>query len=227
MPPGFETALPFIIVALVVLLLVIWWVARSRRTTNIVEDESSGGDVLDEGAPRAKRNQALIDGHESMEHSFGDTSAAANTRKVAHASETADAEAGASVAPSTTTRPVTDPAQATSAPPSAGPQPARAGPGKEPGAHPPAAQMGDGATDAGDHLTRIKGLGPKLAAQLQARGITTFAQIASWSEQDIDEIDASLGKFAGRIRRDKWVEQAQLLKSGDAQAHAERFGGSR
>mgnify|MGYP000491964002 CR=1 FL=1 len=30
----------------------------------------------------------------------------------------------------------------------------------------------------------------------------SFAQIAAWSEADIDRIDAQLGTFAGRIRRD-------------------------
>ena len=33
-------------------------------------------------------------------------------------------------------------------------------------------------------------------------GITTYRQIARWNERDIDEFDAKLPEFPGRIRRD-------------------------
>ena len=75
-----------------------------------------------------------------------------------------------------------------------------------------------------DDLARLKGVGPKLAAQLGALGVTRFAQIAAWSEADIDRIDAQLGRFAGRIRRDRWVEQARLLAAGDEGGFSARFG---
>lgn len=75
-----------------------------------------------------------------------------------------------------------------------------------------------------DDLTRIKGVGPKLVAQLHALGVTGFAQIANWSEADIDAIDAQLGRFEGRIRRDSWVEQARYLAAGDDVGFAARFG---
>ena len=80
-----------------------------------------------------------------------------------------------------------------------------------------------GAT-AGDDLTAIKGLGPKLATTLNGLGITSYAQIAAWSESDIEKIDSQLGRFAGRITRDNWVEQAKLLSSGDKSGFAEKFG---
>lgn len=75
-----------------------------------------------------------------------------------------------------------------------------------------------------DDLSRIKGLGPKLNMQLSEMGITSFAQIAAWDDAEIDRIDAQLGRFQGRIRRDNWVEQAKLLTSGDGAAYAEKFG---
>ena len=75
-----------------------------------------------------------------------------------------------------------------------------------------------------DDLTRLKGVGPKLAAQLGELGVTGFAQIAAWSEADIDRIDPQLGRFAGRIRRDSWVEQAKLLAAGDEDGFAQQFG---
>jgi len=77
---------------------------------------------------------------------------------------------------------------------------------------------------AADDLRRIKGVGPKLVTLLRGMGITTFAQIAAWSEDDIDRIDARLGSFAGRIRRDSWVEQAKLLAAGDVTGFEARFG---
>lgn len=77
---------------------------------------------------------------------------------------------------------------------------------------------------AGDDLTRIKGLGPKLAALLGELGITTFAQIAALTPDEIERIDAKLGRFAGRITRDQWVEQARLLVAGDEPGFAAKFG---
>jgi predicted flap endonuclease-1-like 5' DNA nuclease len=76
----------------------------------------------------------------------------------------------------------------------------------------------------GDDLLRIKGVGPKLAALLQSLGVTRFEQIASWSDADVDRIDAQLGTFSGRIRRDDWIGQARLLASGDTAAYEARFG---
>jgi predicted flap endonuclease-1-like 5' DNA nuclease len=75
-----------------------------------------------------------------------------------------------------------------------------------------------------DDLTRIKGLGPKLATTLAELGVTRFAQIAAWNEAEIDRIDAQLGRFQGRIRRDSWVEQARYLAAGDVEAFEQRFG---
>lgn len=79
-------------------------------------------------------------------------------------------------------------------------------------------------TAGADDLTRIKGVGPRLAAQLRELGVTSFAQIAAWNEADIDRVDAQLGRFQGRIRRDSWVEQARLLAEGDEAGFAARFG---
>ncbi|MGE3691835.1 MAG: hypothetical protein AB7F98_10685 [Novosphingobium sp.] len=77
---------------------------------------------------------------------------------------------------------------------------------------------------AAGELARIKGLGPKLQALLAALGVTSLAQIAAWSEEDIDRIDGQLGTFAGRIRRDNWVEQAKYLAVDDTAGFEARFG---
>ena len=73
-------------------------------------------------------------------------------------------------------------------------------------------------------LARLKGVGPKLIAQLNTLGVTSLAQIAAWNDAEIDRIDAQLGRFSGRIRQDDWVGQAQLLESGDQAAYQSRFG---
>lgn len=82
----------------------------------------------------------------------------------------------------------------------------------------------DASAAEADDLTRIKGLGPKLAATLRDLGVTRFEQIAAWSDADIDRIDAQLGRFQGRIRRDGWVEQAGYLAKGDIEGFRARFG---
>lgn len=75
-----------------------------------------------------------------------------------------------------------------------------------------------------EELARIKGLGPKLQALLPTLGVTTFAQIAAWDEAGIDRIDAQLGVFQGRIRKDNWVEQARFLAGGDVAGYEAKFG---
>ncbi len=77
---------------------------------------------------------------------------------------------------------------------------------------------------AGDDLTRLKGVGPKLSARLRELGVVSFAQIAAWSETDLAGIDAQLGTFAGRPTRDGWIEQAQFLAAGDVAGYEAKFG---
>lgn len=73
----------------------------------------------------------------------------------------------------------------------------------------------EGAPEAGteDDLQAIKGLGPKAAGALTAGGITRYAQIAGWTDADIDRWDDALNA-RGRIRRDDWVGQARTLSVG-------------
>lgn len=161
MTTDLNSLLPFILAGLVVLALAVWLIARANRKTTVIGDDLRAKDVLDEGAERASRNQALIDA------------------------------APAAVKPEPAPAPVPAPA----------PAPA-----------------------AADDLSRIKGLGPKIATLLGELGVTSFAQIAAWSEEDVTRIDAQLGRFVGRITRDQWVEQARLLAAGDEAGFTEKFG---
>ncbi|MEO6567036.1 MAG: hypothetical protein ABIO63_13510 [Casimicrobiaceae bacterium] len=68
-----------------------------------------------------------------------------------------------------------------------------------------------------DDLKLIVGIGPVLERMLHQLGISTYKQIARWSERDVDSFDARLPEFPGRIRRDAWVVQARAL-------HQSKFG---
>jgi predicted flap endonuclease-1-like 5' DNA nuclease len=60
-----------------------------------------------------------------------------------------------------------------------------------------------------DDLTRIAGIGPRIAEILRARGITTFAQIASLRAEDAAELGEALPVYPGRMIADRWAEQAR------------------
>ena len=62
----------------------------------------------------------------------------------------------------------------------------------------------------GDDLKVLSGVGPALEKKLHAEGITTFAQIAAWSDADVEEFGEKLN-FKGRIEREGWIEQAKEL----------------
>lgn len=69
------------------------------------------------------------------------------------------------------------------------------------------------AETAGDDLKQLSGVGPALEKKLHEAGVTTFAQIAAWTEADIADMDEKLS-FKGRIEREGWVEQAKELAKG-------------
>ena len=64
-----------------------------------------------------------------------------------------------------------------------------------------------------DDLTRISGVGPVIVKKLHDLGVTTFAEIAAWSKDDIAAMDEKLN-FKGRIDRDEWLKQAKELAKG-------------
>lgn len=63
---------------------------------------------------------------------------------------------------------------------------------------------------AQEDLTDIRGLGPKAAATLKAEGVTSIAQIAAWTDEDVARFD-QLINGRGRITRDEWVPQARAI----------------
>ncbi|WP_195820306.1 50S ribosomal protein L21 [Roseobacter sp. MH60115] len=68
--------------------------------------------------------------------------------------------------------------------------------------------------DAGaDDLKKLSGVGPALEKKLHEGGVTSFAQIAAWTEEDVAAMDEKLS-FKGRIEREGWIEQAKELSKG-------------
>jgi predicted flap endonuclease-1-like 5' DNA nuclease len=66
----------------------------------------------------------------------------------------------------------------------------------------------------GNELTSIKGIGARSAERLVDVGVTTVAQVAAWTDTDIDEIAAQIHVGADRIRREDWVGQARAATKG-------------
>ncbi len=64
-----------------------------------------------------------------------------------------------------------------------------------------------------DDLKLIRGIGRKNEGQLNAVGVTRFAQIAAWTSKDEQTWGEKLD-FPGRIEREEWVSQAKKLASG-------------
>ncbi len=64
-----------------------------------------------------------------------------------------------------------------------------------------------------DDISLIAGIGPKILKGLTDLGVTTFAQIASWTDADVERIETEL-KQKGRVAREEWIEQAKELMVG-------------
>jgi predicted flap endonuclease-1-like 5' DNA nuclease len=81
-----------------------------------------------------------------------------------------------------------------------------------------------GASGPPDNLQLLKGVGPKLAATLNARGLTRFEQIARLTPNEVAILDQELGAFSGRLTRDRIVEQARYLERNDTEGFEAMFG---
>ena len=180
---------PLFLVALLLGIAIAWWLFGSTRSARVTD--RSAGDVLDDGAAPAARNQALIDAATAAQPPMAPPGVAGAGTAIAAAVEAQQIKAAEEAA-------------------------------EEPSTPKPPAQPS--AATTGDDLTRIKGVGGKLSELLASLGVTRLAQIAAWNEADIDRIDALLGRFQGRIRRDNWVEQARLLAADDRQGYEAKFG---
>jgi len=76
---------------------------------------------------------------------------------------------------------------------------------------------------AADDLKLISGVGPVLERNMNAVGITTWAQVAKLTPEQIAAVEGELG-FKGRVTRDRWLEQADALATGGVAEYIKRFG---
>ena len=81
-----------------------------------------------------------------------------------------------------------------------------------------------GASGPPDNLEQLKGVGPKFAEMLNARGIIRFDQLARLTPEEAERLDAALGPFRGRMARDRVIDQADYLARGDVDGYEARFG---
>ncbi len=89
-----------------------------------------------------------------------------------------------------------------------------AAPKKAAAAKEEAAPVAAPAIDA-SNLSLISGVGPAMEKKMRAAGITSWNDIAAWTDADIAKWDAEL-KLGGRATREEWVEQAKELLDGKA-----------
>ncbi len=64
-----------------------------------------------------------------------------------------------------------------------------------------------------DDLKVLSGVGPALEKKLKEAGVTTLAQIAEWTEEQIAAIEEKISA-KGKAAREGWVEQARKLIEG-------------
>ena len=62
---------------------------------------------------------------------------------------------------------------------------------------------------ASDDLQRIKGVGPFIEDKLNALGIYTFEQVGNMTAEIEEQVNVAIEFFPGRIKRDKWANQAR------------------
>jgi len=76
----------------------------------------------------------------------------------------------------------------------------------------PATDAAPAALDS-SNLSLISGVGPTIEKKLRAAGITSWEQIAAWTDADIAKYDEELA-LRGRVGREEWVQQATELLAG-------------
>ncbi|MBU0656822.1 MAG: hypothetical protein KJ914_17005 [Gammaproteobacteria bacterium] len=75
----------------------------------------------------------------------------------------------------------------------------------------PSAAVENGADD----LTKLSGIGPKLAEAMKAAGINRFGQVASMGADEVGERLATSGIRYSKTVAESWAAQAKLAETGD------------
>ncbi len=85
-----------------------------------------------------------------------------------------------------------------------------------------AAGMGAVSGLARDNLQRIGGINAEVEKLLNVQGVSKYAHVGNWSPNDATRFDRLLGS-EGRIARENWVEQAQMLARGGDTAFSRQY----
>jgi len=76
--------------------------------------------------------------------------------------------------------------------------------------------------DSGSHqLSKVKGIGPKVAVTLASYGINDLERLAEITQRDLSVIEASAPSLAERIIREGWKEQAMELLQDPNTTHGD------
>ncbi len=168
------------------------WYKKISGTPKKVDSPLAGPD--DEHKPAEEDNKTFA---ESVEQTTVESVAAAEApAEEAPAAEETPAEEPAAEAPAEEAAPET--------------------PAEEPVAEAPAAEEAKEEAPAAeaDDLTKIEGIGPKIAEVLNSNGINTFAQLAAASADNIKEmLNNAEGNFASH-EPTTWPQQAQMAADG-------------
>jgi predicted flap endonuclease-1-like 5' DNA nuclease len=146
--------------------------------------------------------------------SMGSTQSAGTAAATASAAAAAAVAAAQAAASAAVARPIAQ-APAPSQAPKSAQSPAPAAPVQPAPAKPVAAAPQPVAPPmtGGDDLQRIRAIDADTEKRLQSIGVRRFDDIARWTPADINRVNQSLG-LTGRIDREQWIEQAQILAKG-------------
>lgn len=183
---------------------------RSERDRLRADSDRLKGELDACGRARADLESRLRDapsGKAGTDKAAGPAAALMSTPAAA----TSAATKAAPAKPAAAKKPAAKPAAKTAAPKKA------AAPAAKKAAAPQAA-----ATGKADNLRRLIGIGPVNERLLKGLSVTTYAQIAAWTADDVKRIEEVLN-FDGRIAREKWIEQAKLLAAGNEAEFARQF----
>ena len=85
-----------------------------------------------------------------------------------------------------------------------------------------AAGLGTLTSTMRDNLQRIGGINAEVEKLLNTQSVNRYAQVASWTAADAMRFDRLLGQ-EDRVKRENWIEQAQILSRGGDTAYSRQF----
>lgn len=195
----------------------------TERLEEIIDAFEAGkGDTIVPGPQIDRFTSAPTGGFTSL----NDESAVIRVKQPKSAGRTKHASSGSAVPPSDAARPRTDAIETNAG--IASPSPVKVKSEKEAAISvaPPSEEdrpSGIKRPAQPDDLQLIAGVGPKSEEILHSLGIYTYLQIAAWSPQEQAWVDHHL-RFSGRIDREEWVKQAEVLARGGAAEYERVFG---